>query len=98
MATTQQAVQDIDNHIRNNGGAYSTWYAGIATYPRARLFTDHGVAEKTDAWIYEDCVTETSARKVEEHFLAKGCDGDTGGGDSSTKYAYAYKKNSHTKP
>jgi hypothetical protein len=98
MATTQEAIQKIENYIHQNGGQYSAWYAGIATYPRTRLFTDHGVAEKTDAWIYEDCLTDTSARKVEDYFLAKGCDGDTGGGDSSTKYVYAYKKNSHSRP
>jgi hypothetical protein len=98
MATAQQAIQDIEDHIRKCGGPYSAWYAGIASDPKTRLFNDHGVSEKSDAWIYEDCVTDTAARKVEDHFLAKGCAGDTGGGDSSTKYAYAYKKNSHTKP
>lgn len=98
MATAQQAIQEIDDYIRKHGGPYSAWYAGIATDPRSRPFNDHGVAEKGDAWIYVDCLTDSAARKVEEHFLAKGCDGDTGGGDSSTKYAYAYKKNAHTKP
>jgi hypothetical protein len=94
----QEAVQRIDDYIRKYGGPYSAWYAGIATDPRVRLFNDHGVAEKNDAWIFEDCVTDIAARKVEEHFLAKGCDGDTGGGDSLTKYAYAYKKNLYTNP
>lgn len=98
MATAQQAIQDIEDHIRECGGTYSAWYAGIATDPRSRLFNGHAVAEKSDSWIYRDCETDSAARKVEDYFLAKGCDGDTGGGDSSTKYAYAYKKNAHTKP
>jgi hypothetical protein len=98
MSTMEDVIQKIEYHIRKNGGAYSVWYVGIATDPTVRLFTIHGVVEKGDAWIYEDCMAETEARKVEGYFLAKGCDGRTLGGDSSAKYVYVYKKNSYTRP
>ncbi|MEW6738555.1 MAG: hypothetical protein ACOYU2_07405 [Nitrospirota bacterium] len=98
MASIPQVIQEMDDHIKNNGGGYSSWYAGIASDPRKRLFNDHSVQEKGDAWIYRDCGSDIAARQVEEHFLKKGCDGDTGGGDATTKYAYAYKRNSHTNP
>ena len=54
---------------------YSQWYVGVATDPRARLFQDHNVNEQSDAWIYDNCGTDTAARSVEDYFLGKGCDG-----------------------
>ncbi len=96
--TTNQIIREIDDHIRKCGGGYSLWYVGIASDPKDRLFNDHNVDEKNDAWIHRDCGSESAARRVEKHFLTKGCDGGAGGGDYSTKYAYAYKKKSHTRP
>lgn len=97
LKTVAEIIADIESYIRNNGGVYKGWYAGVASDPRTRLFNDHSVNEKGDAWIFRDCGTDTAARKVEDYFLAKGCDGDTGGGDRSTKYVYAYKANAHTR-
>ena len=90
-ASETQIIADIDAHIRNCGGTYSAWYCGIASDPRQRLFTDHNVDEKNGAWIIRDCGTDTAARRVEEHFLKKGCKGGGGGGDRTTRYVYAYK-------
>ena len=94
MSTTSivsetQAIADIDAYIRNNGGVYSAWYCGVASDPRKRLFTDHNVDEKNGAWIYRDCGTDTVARRVEDHFLRKGCKGGPGGGDWTSRYVYA---------
>lgn len=96
--TTDQIIEEFDDYILKNGGGYSLWYIGVASYPQDRLFNDHNVDKNNDAWIYRDYGSEYAARVVEKHFLAKGCDGGTGGGDSSTKYAYAYKKKPHTRP
>ncbi len=98
VLTVTQIIQEIDNHIHKCGGGYSRWYVGIASDPRDRVLNDHNVDENNDAWIVRDCGSETAARKVEKHFLGLGCDGGAGGGDSSTTYAYAYKKNAHTRP
>ena len=38
------------------------------------------------------------ARNVEAVLLKLGCDGETGGGDESTTYIYAYLKSSNTNP
>jgi len=96
--TVESTILEIEAYIRKHGGRYSEWYAGIASDARGRLFNDHNVSENGDAWIYSDCGSATAARSVEENFLQKGCDGGTGGGDSTTKYVYAYKKNAHTNP
>jgi hypothetical protein len=89
-------VMDIEDHIANCGGSYNDWYCGIASDPRQRLFSDHNVDEKKDAWIFRVCENETTARNVERYFLGKGCRGDEGGGDWQTKYVYAYKITSHS--
>jgi len=91
-----QIVSDFNSYFRKHGGSYSAWYVGIASKPRERLFNDHNVDEKNDAWIFRDAENDTMARKIEKHFHDLGCKGDGGGGDYTTRYVYAYKINSHT--
>lgn len=98
VKTVAEIIQEIDNYISKRGGGYSDWYVGIASDPHDRVFNDHNVDKNNDAWIIRDCGSEVAARKVEKYFLDRGCDGGTGGGDNSTTYAYAYKKNTHTRP
>jgi hypothetical protein len=87
----QKAIADIDAYMKKYGGIYSAWYIGIAADPRQRLFTDHSVSEKGDAWLHTDCGNDASARKVELAFLNAGCKGGDGGGSRDTRYVYAYK-------
>ena len=93
-----QIKQEITDYITQNGGGYRAWYTGVAADPRERVFTQHGVRENGDAWIYEQATSSKSARNLEEHFLAPGADGGAGGGDASTDHVYAYKKAAHTNP
>ncbi len=39
-----------------------------------------------------------SARQIEAHFLSLGCKGGDGGGSTATKFVYAYKITSQTRP
>jgi len=100
MATTQsspaQLTEELAQHMRRCGGGYAAWYVGVASDPRARLFRDHNVDEKRDAWIYRDCRSDSAARQVEAHFLRVGCGGAAGGGDRQSRYAYAYKVSGHS--
>lgn len=94
-----ELIQQIKSYIIKNGGIYSSWYAGIAKDPRSRLFNDHAVDEKSDAWIFRIASSSDLARNVEQHFIQKlGTDGDTGGGDDYTKAIYAYRKSFRTNP
>ncbi len=99
MAKLKKTIKsEIKKYMKENGGAYSKWYAGVATYPRKRLFTEHNVDEKNSCSIYRKATSSNTARKVEEYLVKRlGTDGGTGGGDESTKYVYAYKKASNTK-
>lgn len=92
-----QIAGEIATYINNNGGSPRAWYVGIASDPRTRLFNDHNVQERGDDWIYRDCGTHQVARDIEQHFLNQGCDGGPGGGDHTTRFVYAYKKNGHTR-
>ncbi len=83
--------EEIDGLIHKGGGSYSTWYVGVATDPRDRLFAGHNVNEQGGGWIYREAGSESSARDIESVFLKKGCKGGPVGGDFQPRYVYAYK-------
>ena len=94
----QDVISRIKDYISSNGGSYSEWYIGIASSPRERLFNDHNVNEKIDAWIYQQAESENEAREIEKFFLDNlRTDGGSGGG-INPDYVYAYLKNNHTDP
>lgn len=99
MAKTEtQIIADIDGYIENNGAYFGNWYVGIAASPRDRLFDDHNVREKGDAWIFREATSSTVAREVETYFInVKGMQGGPGGGDVNSRFVYAYKIKSHTR-
>jgi len=99
MATHEQrAYNNIKAYIDKQDKPYQSWYVGIASNARKRLFEDHNVLEKTDQWVYDQCPNDKDARSVEAALLKLGCDGETGGGDETTTYIYAYLKSSNTNP
>lgn len=93
-----EAVTDIKNYMASGGGSYNNWCVGVTASPKDRLFTDHGVEEKNDYWIYRQCDSSDTARKVEDYFVnTLGTKGDIGGGDESADYVYAYKITNHSR-
>lgn len=98
-----QKAQDVYDiivaYIKEHGGEYSDWYAGIASNWKDRLFEDHQIPnENYKWWIARQCVSNIAARNVEDALRKLGCDGAPGGGDESTIYVYAYLKGSMTNP
>ena len=93
-----QAAAEIEAYIRQHGGQFRLWYAGIAADPCARLFVDHNVNEHTgDLWIHRNAGSEAAARAAERYLLGLGCKGDDGGGDNRTQFVYAYLITSRTR-
>jgi len=92
----EQVFAEIKAHIAHCGGSYSSWYAGIASDARDRLFSGHCVKEHGDSWIYRTCDSDEDARTVENALLSLGMKGGPCGGDQTTKSVYAYKIGSHT--
>ena len=92
----EEAKRAIGSYIKEHGGDYPKWYCGIATDPEERLYEEHNV-HRWGIRIHRDAGSESAAREVEKHFLAKGCKGGTGGG-KNPHYVYAYKITSTTRP
>ena len=89
-------ISDFEKYVGNDD--YSNWYVGITNDIDRRLFGEHKVDMKQDRWIHSPADSKDVAREVEEYFLDKGMDGDTGGGNDDTIHVYAFKKNGHTDP
>ena len=98
VLSEHEVVQEILEHVKSRGGAYNTWYVGITKDPKDRLFHEHCVIKEKDNWCYQTTHSLNSARNAEQKLLDYGFDGGGGGGDEQTKFVYAYKKQSHTKP
>jgi len=97
--TAKQIAQEILDYIKRCGGLYGSWYVGITSDPQKRLFSEHGVREKGDSWIFRDASSVEEARAIEQYFVnSLGTDGGSGGGDASSRFVYAYKKSAHTRP
>lgn len=98
MPIPQRVLNKIVNYIEGQGEPYSNWYAGITSDIEKRLFQEHGILRLSGIWIHGDCGNEQGARYVEESLIKLGCDGDIGGGDNSTIFAYVYLKTPRTRP
>lgn len=91
VKSKQEIRDDIINYIKDRGGVYNTWYVGIATDVKQRLFGDHNVSREHDFWIYRNALSESDAREIEKFIIdTYKTKGGTGGGDHP-KWVYAYK-------
>ena len=95
--SAQQIYNEIVAFMKEQGREYSSWYCGIASDPKDRLFREHNVS-KENGWVHHQCNNDTDARAVEEALLKLGCDGGRGGGDETTIHVYAYIKKARTNP
>lgn len=90
--TGQQVIQEIGKYILDSGIPYSNWYVGITDDTEKRLFVDHRVDRNLFfGWIRRKCFDADMARNVEDYFVKLGTRGDTGGGNESSVYVYAYR-------
>ncbi len=91
----QEIINDITIHFKDT--VYKDCYVGITSDVDSRLFGDHNVSRK-NGWIYRYTSSDSVAREVEQHFLNKGMDGGSGGGDEDSIFVYAYQKTTTTNP
>lgn len=99
MAGTENEIKDdFVAHIAKEGSQYKYWYVGITNDVERRLFIEHNIDKNNGWWIYRTANNSNIARNVEQYFINAGCDGGSGGGDTTSKLVYAYKKTSNTKP
>lgn len=98
--TKDEIIKSINEHLTKSlKRYYKDFYVGITEDVEGRLFGYHRVSKSSDWWIYRYADTEEIARDVEAFYLAKGMDGDKGGGkgNGQTKIVYCYEISDHTK-
>ena len=92
----EEIIRDIADYFK--GIPYKDCYIGITSDAERRLFVEHNVSREKGYWIYRTASSHKVAREIEQHFIERGMDGGTGGGDEDSRIVYAYKKTSHTNP
>lgn len=87
--TVEQIKKEIDDHVNGN---YADYYIGITNNIERRL-AQHNVKNYDLAYKMN---SKQYAQEIEEYFLDKGMDGDTGGGNDDSVCVYVYKKTSNS--
>ncbi|MBO5155559.1 MAG: hypothetical protein J6C05_00250 [Prevotella sp.] len=96
--TAKEIIADVERHLANSKKkSYSNFYVGITNDVERRLFTEHNVDKNRNWWIYRTAINKATAQIVEEFFLNKGMQGDTGGGIDESIYVYCYEITGSTK-
>lgn len=86
-----EMVSFFDTQIAQSGATnYNQLYIGITNDINRRLFGEHNVDEKNDWWAWANAKSKEIAQQVEQHYLDKGMQGDTGGGTVDSTYVYCY--------
>lgn len=97
----QEIADAIYEHLKKDvdGNNFSKFYIGITNDIERRLFGEHNVPKEQGAawWIIKEAINKNTAQKVEEHFLNRGMQGDTGGGTDDSVWVYCYKITNKTR-
>ena len=94
-----EIINDIDDCISRNGANYGEWYVGFTGSPKLKLFNQHKLKDKGDAWISRLAKDEYEAHEVAEYFRTSHRTKGPGGQPADNDlYVYAYKMKPHTKP
>jgi hypothetical protein len=108
--STDSIVKRFVRYVERCGGPPDQWYVGVTGDARKRLFRDHGIREKNDAWFYARAVSSSAAREVRRRVMESlGIENDDDAVEMAHPTApgllsalsdivYAYKKGPHTKP
>ena len=97
MANKVKIIADINEHLQKSEKKfYSNFYVGITNDVERRLFNEHNVSKQRGWWIYRAADSKAIAQEVEEYFLDKGMEGDTGGGTEDSVYVYCDEITSYT--
>jgi hypothetical protein len=88
--TTANIYAAINEYMQRCQMPAGRWYVGITGDVDTRLFGAHNVSKQRDAWIVCRAINSQEARAVEAAYHRAGCKGDTGGGDYTAVFVYAY--------
>lgn len=94
--TYLEILAEISSRVKDY--SYNQLYCGITSDIDSRVHGDHKVPEKGDTFLAVLADSNKIARDAEDYFHKKGMKGDSGGGDSNTRYVYVYHITSSTNP
>src|SRR5205809_3741601 len=99
VLSVSEIISGIRDFIVARQGDPRSWYVGITSDLKKRLFGEHRLLEDSDDWIACHTQDSETARAVEQYFVQiLGTDGAPGGGNELSVTVYAFKKNTHTNP
>lgn len=86
-----QIISEIEGRVsRAKGGEdYSIWIVGVTDTPKTRKDQHDSDGKAVKYWKDWSTNSEKDGRDIEEYFLDKGMEGDTGGGGSAS-YVYIF--------
>ena len=90
-------VEEIEAHIRTQGGACGDWYVGVTSDIEQGLFGDHNVPSQDSWYICRRTFTHADAKAIEADLIRLGCDGGSKRRDDAAIFVYAYLKTTATK-
>jgi len=85
-----QIISEIESKVsRSKKEDYSIWTVGVTYTPKIRRDQHDSDGNEVKHWKDWSTNSEKDGRDIEEYFLDKGMNGDTGGGGSAS-YVYIF--------
>jgi hypothetical protein len=99
MKNSRDIETEIIGFVVNSGNPDpGHWYVGITSNVKQRLFNEHNVNEYNDSgYIICQAINSEHARAAESNLFKLGFKGDTGGGDDTATFVYAYLITTNTR-
>ena len=86
----QEIAGEIDKWVRHSGGPYKKWTVGVTDNPAQRRRQHEQGGGGVLWWHTWNASSEQAARSIEQYFLNKGMQGDTGG-RGNADHVYVFK-------
>ena len=96
IRSVEEIIEKITQQINRSGLPYSSWYVGIASEPKERLFTEHKVSED-GTWAHVNAGSNEAAKSVQKYLVENlQTEGGSGSDDAAMTHVYAYAITSTT--
>ncbi|HMU44494.1 MAG TPA: hypothetical protein PKA80_14445 [Ignavibacteriaceae bacterium] len=96
IRSVEEIIEKMTDQINRSGLPYSSWYVGIASEPKQRLFAEHKVAEN-GTWLHVNAGSNEAARNILNHLVKKlQTEGGGGSDEPAMTHVYAYAITSTT--
>lgn len=100
VLSVQQIKFEMFGYIKEFDPDFGAWYVGIASDPKRKMQSGHGVDLAEDIWLYKQAQSFTACRNIQSYFIQQlKTDGElVAAGNDDTDCVYLYKKSGRTRP